>query len=73
MVEFSCKDCTNRSAECHATCEAYKRESEAHKQMLEANRIKNEHYRHVLYTIYKYKNEEAMMRKKRDGYHRKIK
>lgn len=66
-----CKDCLSRSAECHSTCEKYKRESEAHQQELKENRIRNEHHRHLLDGLYNQMKWEAMSRKKRDAYRRK--
>ena len=65
-----CKDCLTRSAECHSTCEIYKRESEAHQQKLEENRIKDVHHRHVLDVIYKHKYDDAVKRKKSKQYAR---
>ena len=53
MGDFSCKGCLARSAECHATCEKYQRESKAHQKELEEIRIQKEHHRHVLDTVYK--------------------
>ena len=70
MSKFSCKGCLARSAECHATCEKYQRESKEHQKELEENRIRNEHHRHVLDNLYKHKHDDAMKRKKSKQYAR---
>lgn len=42
MAEFSCYGCEKRHAGCHATCETYKKEKEAHEARKEKERKQRE-------------------------------
>lgn len=45
---YSCKNCQNRSAECHSTCDIYRRENEAHTKLREDIRYrKKTTYNHI--------------------------
>ena len=45
---YSCKNCPNRSAECHSTCDIYKRENEAHTKLREDIQYrKKTTYKHI--------------------------
>ena len=35
MTVFSCKECTERTAHCHSTCEKYLKEKKAHEEYME--------------------------------------
>lgn len=68
---FSCgKDCVDRSATCHATCEKYKQECEANEQRKKELKLNREITNYTNNSIVERLNKQAIAKKRAGWYGR---